>query len=710
MGVWHRIKSWFGGSSQRKQLTGQVHSTAGKRLLEAIGFSSPPDRRDGQKLDAFHGTPSIFLVQHRVADDFASVEWTITRDGEPVDADHPARKLWDHPNQRHPGYTYRYLQDVYRDQLGESFAEIVESDDDGRSFELRPLPPHRLTLQKRNGSLVGEYETEDGRRIIPFERLVWSTFMPDTDEPYGRGRGIADVISADVEIDEFASEYVRSFFHNDATPRGILSTDQSLDKDQRGRLEDQFAHEHRGASRSHRTAVLSGGDLSYERISDEFGHLDITELREFETDLIRKVYGVPPEIVGQTEDSNRAKARAAKDHMAEYTTLPRIRFHQQEWQNKILPLFDDGDQLALEPEDPRPANLEHRRELMAEHEGVFTVNEIREEAGFDPREGGDVYLRPPQTKQREVDAGPTDPAKGVPVDEVPDLTDEAQPIDDDTVVRLHTRQTDPADMTAEEVSEAIQPTVAQEMTTSAYEEEATAAAERAADEIGVTVAWDLVQPKVKELVDDYETNRIKQISEVTRERVSTVVREGFDEGLRGPQIAEAVRGTLVEGPDEALPDGFPFSSPADRAETIARTEMGIASNRSAHFVHQTSGVVERQEWVAELDSRVRDEHRRLDGTIVGIDEDFEVAGRSAPHPHAFGVAELDINCRCTVVPKIPDRSLTLNREAYWKRFEAARRKAERRFKIVWEETFRRYWAEAVQPALEEALTEVEVPA
>lgn len=679
--------------------------------MEALGFSSPGQRSAEEKLDTFHGTPSIFLVQHRVADDFASKDWTIAKDGDAVDPGHPARRVWSKPNLRHSGYTYRYLVGAYRDLLGESFVEIVDetATDTDRPFSLRPLPPFDVTLRKgRQGgaqTIFAEVDgSQGGTRKLAWGEFLWSTFLPDLTDPYNRGRGLADVVSSEMEIDEFAAEYVRSFFHNDATPRGILTSTKKLSDDQRQRLKKRWNRENRSASRSHQTAVLTGSEVDYERISDDFGHLDITELRGFEADLIRKVYGVPPEIVGQTEDSNRAKARAARDHMARYTTRPRLNFHREEWQNKILPRFEDGDQLTLTHEDPRPANLEHRREIMKEHAAAFTVNEIREEAGKPPREGGDEYLRKPATVG--VPAGETtSPDKGTDPQSLPDLTDAVEPVGgDDTVVRFPVEVTgkqseQEAQEAARRASEAIQPSVAQDITTDEYQEATTdMAVVVAAQELGVDVRWDLMNPRVKEMVDDYETNRIVQITETQRENISDIVRQGFDAGLRGPEIAGQVEQHYDE---ELIPN---------RAETIARTEMGIASSRSAHAVHKTSGIVERQEWVATLDHRVRDEHEDLNGDVVGIDEQFTVEGHSAPHPHAFGVAELDINCRCAAVAKVPERSGSgwqETRKALWKQREATRQRLEKKFTVLWREVFRTQWTELVRPALADIFDEVQ---
>lgn len=54
-----------------------------------------------------------------------------------------------------------------------------------------------------------------------------------------------------------------------------------------------------------------------------------------------------------------------------------------------------------------------------------------------------------------------------------------------------------------------------------------------------------------------------------------------------------------------------------------------------------------KEWDASLDGRTRPLHRELHGQRAEIDADFEIAGFGGLRPGGFGVAEMDINCRCT---------------------------------------------------------------
>ena len=59
-----------------------------------------------------------------------------------------------------------------------------------------------------------------------------------------------------------------------------------------------------------------------------------------------------------------------------------------------------------------------------------------------------------------------------------------------------------------------------------------------------------------------------------------------------------------------------------------------------------------KQWDATFDGKTRAEHRYLDGQIKEIGEPFvDSQGREAQAPHKFGIASMDVNCRCIVVER-----------------------------------------------------------
>lgn len=96
------------------------------------------------------------------------------------------------------------------------------------------------------------------------------------------------------------------------------------------------------------------------------------------------------------------------------------------------------------------------------------------------------------------------------------------------------------------------------------------------------------------------------------------------------------------------------SAPLKRARTIVRTEAGRVMEQATYdeaLKAKKAGADVVKQWSAIRDGRTRDSHRKLDGQIRELNEYFEVDGHKAMHPHGFGVAAEDVNCRCTMLTR-----------------------------------------------------------
>lgn len=86
----------------------------------------------------------------------------------------------------------------------------------------------------------------------------------------------------------------------------------------------------------------------------------------------------------------------------------------------------------------------------------------------------------------------------------------------------------------------------------------------------------------------------------------------------------------------------------------ARTAMTSAQNAGrvdAYRRAEGMGIQVRKRWMSTLDMRTRHSHRRLDGEVVGMDEEFSNGLRYPGDPEGAG-SEV-YNCRCTLVPDLP---------------------------------------------------------
>mgnify|MGYP000115535808 CR=1 FL=1 len=138
--------------------------------------------------------------------------------------------------------------------------------------------------------------------------------------------------------------------------------------------------------------------------------------------------------------------------------------------------------------------------------------------------------------------------------------------------------------------------------------------------------------------------------------------------------------------------------PLKRAKTIVRTEGHRIQQQSADDARNAAkaqGCQVVKQWDAVLDGNTRTDHRILDGQIREVGEPFEIDGKKAEYPGAFGRPEEDCNCRCVALTRakwaldadelqtMKDRAkfFGLDKAERFREFEEKYLKAERKQKL-----------------------------
>lgn len=122
------------------------------------------------------------------------------------------------------------------------------------------------------------------------------------------------------------------------------------------------------------------------------------------------------------------------------------------------------------------------------------------------------------------------------------------------------------------------------------------------------------------------------------QRVNQTVDSGIKKQLTYKEMSEQLKDVLDK----------------DRVKSmrIVRTETHRIREEATHESAKeadANGIVMHKKWLCLRDERVRSAHNILNGQKVPVSSRFEFAGFTALTPGGFGVAHLDINCRCILV-------------------------------------------------------------
>lgn len=211
-------------------------------------------------------------------------------------------------------------------------------------------------------------------------------------DPFRRGLGQAEAIADEIEIDEYAAKFQKKFFYNDATPSLLVGMPGSA-KEDRDRFLETWKNKFAGVGNSHKVAAV-GAEVTVNKLADNMKDLDMANGRIFIRDSVLEHFGVPREIMGITENSNRATAEAAQYIYAGNVLTPRLSDREKAINTQLIPYF--GSNLVWRYEDIIPHDKEFEKGVALEgwNSGLLTKDEARGKLSMPEAYAGDIYKIP----------------------------------------------------------------------------------------------------------------------------------------------------------------------------------------------------------------------------------------------------------------------------------------------------------------------------
>jgi HK97 family phage portal protein len=398
-------------------------------------------------LQGYGTMPWLRAVTHRVATATAAVERTLSvRDkrGElqPL-ASHPLLDLLAHANPLLGGHASLQLTQLSLDLVGEAFW-LLERNALGMPVAYWPLSPAWVTQVP--GLEMPFFRVSAGvlQAQIPVTEMVWfKDIHPLT--PYGHGHGLGQTLSDELETDEYAAKHTKAWFYNSARPDIIVTAD-GLHKDDTKRLEEDWNRRNKGFWNAFKTYFLNK-KVDVTALSHTFADMELIKLRQYERDVIIQIYGVPPEMLGIVEHSNRATIIESNTIFSTYVLIPRLSLQTDTLQRLLVPQFDA--RLILGYVSPVPEDREYKLNVMKAAPQAFLIDQWQAAAGEPPLPNGAgqvFYVPTKQTVHNNLDA-PDQPTSAVPPVAPPKrvASNEGRVVSDQWLVASEDREGSPSD-------------------------------------------------------------------------------------------------------------------------------------------------------------------------------------------------------------------------------------------------------------------------
>lgn len=300
---------------------------------------------------------------------------------------HPVLDLLAKPN---PFQTFsQFIKITSTNKLltGEAYLYKVRNNS-GKIVELWNLRPDLMKAVSGDTEFVSHYEFSYNGKTQRYERddII---HLFDTD-PIDNRRGISALKPAQdrVQVEEYANEFQRNFFLNNARPDGLLRTEGEWTSEQKDEMRQDWNEKFQGRANNSKIAFLEGG-TEYQQVSTNQKEMDFIESMKFTRDDILVAFGVPKGLI-TSDDVNLANAEVGMYSFNLLTIDPEMK-QIVEGLNEQLIGKDFGKEFYLMYKSPVP---EKREQMISEikelTDKVITRNESRAMLGLEGAEGGDV--------------------------------------------------------------------------------------------------------------------------------------------------------------------------------------------------------------------------------------------------------------------------------------------------------------------------------
>jgi HK97 family phage portal protein len=293
---------------------------------------------------------------------------------------HAAIKLWSTPNPYQSGFEFREGSNQHLELAGETFWVLNRENPFSLPTAMWYVRPDRMEpVPNPDGWLLGWiYSSPSGEQVPLDADMVILEKTPDPLDPF-RGMSPVASVMANIEQQDYATQYQRNLFLNGATPGGIIQVPTSLSEPEWNELVDRWREGHQGVARAGRVGVLENG-ATWAGDAPTNKDLEYGNLRLANRDELREAWRIHKHMLGTVDDVNRANAETAEDQFVGWQDIPRLERRKDTLNYKLLPMFGD-DTVEFDFEDPSNVNQDAANaEMTAKANAVQTLIN----SGLDP--------------------------------------------------------------------------------------------------------------------------------------------------------------------------------------------------------------------------------------------------------------------------------------------------------------------------------------
>lgn len=480
------------------------------------------------------------------------------------------------------------------------------------------------------------YHSQPEYDVDPYEIVFF--YKHNLENPLDpSGTSILGSLSIEFDTDYEASKALQNMYKNNLSLSMIVSVEEA-DEDEIDAISDVLRG--KAGANNWGSMYVVGGKVRAEQLKHDLGQMPIVDHRRFSRETAIQVHGIPLEMLGISDNSNRATIEGAEYIFYRSTIIPELNFFVSELQRCVLWDMFKAKDLVIKYDNPLPDNQENKRILMTALPKQFRKNEVRAAGGEPPvsdEEGGSDFLEDPKepsaTTEDGIKFGLAEDMRG----EKGLIVAKKKGLGDDEITAILER------VRFEDFLDEDQIRIVFLEFVSEFGEDVV---KEVFEQLNVKYSFDMHTREAARFVNERGLNVTDAYSLHIKENIRPIIVESIGSTIDKNELRKVLRER--------------FGNMTDwKARQIAQTETQKAHGFARLESAKQSSVLKWKQWVHQTASNFRDNHKAMHNQVVRINENFTAPsfqhGRKtipedfAPGPGLFTFPQNVINCNCEVL-------------------------------------------------------------
>jgi HK97 family phage portal protein len=390
-----------------------IREPADQMIYDSVSWLAPgiygaPLLERLDKLAARYGSVVwVYVGVWRIANDIASLPVRLYRVGPDGDEKsltpvlkHPVLDLLRGVNKEEYPYAFWEQYFAYLELEGTNYTALVPNRA-GTPVEMFYLEPQYVRIVPGTDALIKEYiyqPAHSGRIFsLDAEQVIRARYFNPLSRLYGQGSLTA--AGQSILAEEQAASYQVQLFKNRGRMDGVLTTEQTLNKQSAEVIQMLWRKGQRMLTENFGTIILGSG-MKWAPIQMNPKDSEYLNSRKLSREDILACIGVPPAVAG-LESGDVGRRREQFSHYWRSTLLPKINHRDGVLTEFLLPKFPGTDEMILKTDLSDVMALQEDIQITAQAttslvgSGQMTINETRRKFySLPPVSWGDTWWAP----------------------------------------------------------------------------------------------------------------------------------------------------------------------------------------------------------------------------------------------------------------------------------------------------------------------------